>query len=69
MQQAEALIALDKLEDLWLQGNPCSLSEEYMTNALHTLPKVEYLDGYPRKQILEYPESIRKSTVGSFSRS
>ncbi|KAF0724342.1 hypothetical protein Ae201684P_003316 [Aphanomyces euteiches] len=43
------------LEDLWIRGNPCTLSESYLSDLVLSLPSVQFIDDVSSKQIQESP--------------
>ncbi|KDO30687.1 hypothetical protein SPRG_04589 [Saprolegnia parasitica CBS 223.65] len=47
------------LEDLWLRGNPCTLSSTYLVDALDFLPTLQFLDDLKPQQIRESPNPTK----------
>ncbi|KAF0700692.1 Aste57867_8746 [Aphanomyces stellatus] len=43
------------LEDLWVRGNPCTLSDSYLVDMANALPAIHFIDDLALKQIQESP--------------
>ncbi|OQS01956.1 phosphatase 1 regulatory subunit 7 [Thraustotheca clavata] len=47
------------LEDLWVSGNPCTLSQTYLQDLCKLLPSLQFLDNLTCKQINESPNPTK----------
>ncbi|ETV90971.1 hypothetical protein H310_14312 [Aphanomyces invadans] len=49
------LTQLPNVEDLWVRGNPCTLSDSYLRDLAAALPAIQFIDDLSRPQILDAP--------------
>ncbi|OQR97804.1 protein phosphatase 1 regulatory subunit 7 [Achlya hypogyna] len=54
-----ALQAYATLEDLWLRGNPCTLSETYLVDVLDFVPTLQFLDDLTPQRIRDCPNPAK----------
>ncbi|ETV70860.1 hypothetical protein, variant [Aphanomyces astaci] len=49
------LAQLSTIEDLWIRGNPCALSDSYLSDFAAAFPTIQFIDDLSRQQIQDAP--------------